>query len=213
MAEMSDVEPERLDNSTNNAELMKRLYRHYDRLLLIVKRNLPVWMDRYVDPEDVLQGAFVRAFASIDRFTQRDDQSDFRWLCTITKHYVINLVEFHRAARRHGVGHDISLPNTSDTNAVAILHAIGKGQKTPSQIAADREGISRINHALNALHPAELQAVTLRYVEGHDVQSTANTMGRTPRAIQQLCYRAMKRLCSILRGSSYYSSGTEENPA
>ena len=193
------------DSAAFQAAAMKRLYRHYDRLLSIVRRNLPVWMDRFVDPEDVMQAVYVRAFASFDRFVDQGEGSEFRWLSTIAKHYVLNLIEFHRAQRRAGDAHPLSWPHSTESDAVALLYFLGRAQKSPGQIAMDREAIARVNDAMAELLPAEFQAVQLRYVQGHSVETTAAMIKRTPRAVHQLCYRGLRKLYASLRGSSFLS--------
>src|SRR3954454_11787955 len=86
----------------DEAAMQALFLRYYDRLLRLIRRNLPLSMDGVVSPEDVLQDTFARAFQHWTSFAWQGDGSFYRWSSTIARNRVINVLEAHQAQKRGG---------------------------------------------------------------------------------------------------------------
>ena len=86
---------------TRRQAAMQALFlRYYDRLLRLIRRNLPLTMDRVVSPEDVLQDTFSLAFQHWSSFSYQGDGSFYRWISTIARNRVINVLEMQQAQKQ-----------------------------------------------------------------------------------------------------------------
>jgi len=172
----------------------KLVLRYYLPLQLLIRRRLPMWMERYLDEEDVLQDTFTLIFSNLDAFEFRGPGSFFGWASRIASNHILNQVEHFRAKKRHGDADDISLNGEDSSFVLGVLYRLFRGQKSPRSLAADRELVEQLNVCLKRLEPQQYQVIQLRVVEGHSVKSTAKAMGRTQRAVEQLTYRSLMAL-------------------
>ncbi len=78
---------------------------------------------------------------------------------------------------------------------------------TPSRCAATHEAVAALEAALVQLPEDYRRAVQLVYIEGQPVSTVAAQMGRTDRAIHNLCFKAKAHLRDLLGSGSHYLSG------
>jgi RNA polymerase sigma-70 factor (ECF subfamily) len=175
----------------------------YDRLLRLIRRNLPLAMEHLVTPEDILQDTYITAFQNFSRFRYQGPGSFHRWIARLARNRIVNVLEAHQAQKRGGGWHAVNLANnTSASTVLGILHVLAKGEKSPRQLAADQEAIALVHAALGGLPDDQVQAVQLRYVEGLSINDAAREMDRTEQAIKMLCFRALRHLRTMFRHSS-----------
>jgi RNA polymerase sigma-70 factor (ECF subfamily) len=87
-----------------------------------------------------------------------------------------------------------------------LLDLIASADKTPSRSAASHEAVEAMRAALTELPPDYRKAVQLVYIEGRSVAEAASEMGRTDRAIHNLCYKAKEHLRDLLGSASRFLS-------
>src|SRR4051812_15566418 len=75
---------------------------HSPRLRQYVTRHLPAELKEWLDPQDVVQDVFVDAFRRRGDFPIHDAEEAVRWLLTIARNRLIDLVRQHRALKRAG---------------------------------------------------------------------------------------------------------------
>jgi RNA polymerase sigma factor (sigma-70 family) len=167
----------------------------YDRLLKLIRRNLPLSIEHLVSPEDVLQDTYALAFQNFSSFEYRQPGSFFHWIATIARNRVVTTLDAHFAQKRGGGRAGISLSQgDSDSAVLGLLHVLHRGEKSPRQLAIDREAIALIQSAMTNLPPDQLHAVQLRYGDGLSVGTAAAQMNRTEQAVKMLCFRALRQL-------------------
>jgi RNA polymerase sigma-70 factor (ECF subfamily) len=176
------------------------LYAERSRLLAYVKRHLPVELQAWVDPNDVLQDTYFEAFRRLAHFQAADENAAYRWLVTIARHRIAELLRTRRTARRGGgIGHA-----AQGDSVVAGLAELASHLRTPSRSAARHEFIHALEQSLTRLPPDLAQALRLRYIQGLSCAEIAQAMGRTERAVHMLCNRALKVMRRELRSVSMY---------
>ena len=180
------------------AELM--LFTERARLLAYVKRHLPVELQTWVDPNDVVQDTYFEAFRRLAQFQAADENSAYRWLVTIARHRVAELMRMRRTARRGG---DAAHAAQGDS-VVMMLSELASHRRTPSRSAARHEFMAALEQSVGRLPPDLGQALNLRYIHGLSCAEIAEKMGRTERAVHMLCNRALKVVRRELRSVSMY---------
>lgn len=91
---------------------------------------------------------------------------------------------------------------------VGLLDLLGGPDHTPSRSVARHEAVAAIQSAIDGLPEDYRRAVWLVYIEGHPVAASALAMGRTERAVHNLCYKAKDRLRELLGSQSRFFSGS-----
>jgi RNA polymerase sigma factor (sigma-70 family) len=188
---------------TDEAAKQTLFLQSYDRLLRLIRRNLPLAIEHLVSPEDILQDTYALAFQNFDSFQYQQPGSFYRWIATIARNRVVTTLDAHFAQKRGGGRQGLSLSQAdSDSAVLGLLHVLHKGEKSPRQLVADRETFSLIQNAMIDLSPDQVEAVQLRYGEGLSVTGAARRMNRTEQAVKMLCFRALRQLRSIFPRSS-----------
>ena len=176
------------------------LFAERARLLAYVKRHLPLELQAWVDPNDVLQDAYFEAFRRLAQFKATDENSAFRWLVTIARHRIVELLRTRRTARRGGPDAHAA----QGDSVVAMLAELAIHLRTPSRSAARHEFMAALEQSLNRLPPDLGEALSLRYIQGFSCAEIGEKMGRTERAVHMLCNRALKVVRRELRSVSMY---------
>lgn len=177
-----------------------------DKLLAYLERHLPQELRPTIEPADVLQDTYFDAFRRIAEFRWEEADSVYRWLVTIARNRVIDLVRMKRALKRgggHGAGRDL-LADGGEDSVVAMLAELAVYRRTPSRSAAARELTVAVERSVGRLPEIYGEVIRLRYLEGLPVEETARRMGRSPGAIKQLCNRAYKALRVEMKSASMY---------
>ena len=175
-----------------------------------LSRKIPPGLRRTVDVDDILQEAHIRAYRHIDRFTPRGPDSFNRWISAIALRRLRNAARKHRAAKRGGGKAPLGSPTgTFESSVVTLLDLMAGSDHTPSRSAASREAVEAVQEALSRLPEEYRQAVQLVYLEGWAVSFVATTMGRSERAIHNLCFKAKSHLRELLGSRSRYLGRSE----
>ncbi|UCC29834.1 MAG: sigma-70 family RNA polymerase sigma factor [Phycisphaerales bacterium] len=181
------------------------------RLRNHVTRRIPADLRGTIDADDVLQDAQVQAYSHIAHFVPQGPDSFYRWFATIAIRRLRNAVERHRALKRGGgrlARAGAARAGVPEESCVALLDLLAAPVKTPSRTAAGREAVQAVQAALAFLPEDYRQAVQLVYIEGQPVAAAAAKMGRTERAIHNLCYKAKDRLRKLMGSRSRYLSSS-----
>jgi RNA polymerase sigma factor (sigma-70 family) len=130
-------------------------------------------------------------------------------VATIAIRRLRNAIRRDRTAKRGGgrVG-QLDAPPIDQASVVALLDLIAGDVETPSRTAAHHEAIDAVQEALRGLPDDYRRAVQLVYIEGASVADAAAMMGRSDRAIHNLCYKAKDHLRGLLGSGSRFLSGS-----
>jgi RNA polymerase sigma-70 factor (ECF subfamily) len=132
-----------------------------------------------VELDDVYQESLLRAFSSVTRFEWRGEDSFLRWVGGIAENIILELARKRHLERKRPLEGDAPSPVSS-----------------PSRLLRRDERFDRLEEALQKLRPEHREVILLVRVEGQTFQNTAQRMGRSPDAVKQLLYRALKQLKS-----------------
>ncbi len=188
--------------------LSLQLLFHAERahLLEYVRRHLPGELAAVVDVQDVLQDTYINAFRRMGQFTPGGDSSSvFRWLVTIARHRIAELLRLHRTAKRGGRRSAADLGAVDDDDSlIQTLAQLAVYQRTPSRSAAAHEFLAALEQSLRRLPDRYRDAVNLRYIQGLTPGEIASKIGRSERAVHMLCNRGLKAVRMDLRSGSQF---------
>ena len=163
-----------------------------DRLRASIRSRLGAAARQMLDPEDVLQDAFVRAFHSLDRFEWRGEESLRRWLESIATHVALDAVRNQQRRRVLQIDRDVPLDATS-----------------PSHGMRRQERFDRLRTSLETLSEDHRTVLMLSRIEGLSTAEVAARMERSESAVKNLLLRAARRLKRSFGDTESLSLGDE----
>jgi RNA polymerase sigma-70 factor, ECF subfamily len=190
------------------AELFS-IYR--ERLGRLVRFRLAPRLHGRVDPEDVLQEAYLAAAARLRHFLDSAG-TFFVWLRLVVLQTLTDLERHHLGAQKRDAHREVPLQGgvpghgTSASLAVHLLDSL----TSPSQAAMRHEMAGRLDDALESMNPTDREILAMRHFEELTNQETAEVLGIDQKAASIRYVRALKRLKEILSGLSGIQAVTDE---
>ena len=208
-----------MDAVSREAELVSRAVRG-DRVALTtlltqsrhalvryVAERLPADVRGAVDTDDIVQQTHVDVFGKFSQFHDRGAGSFARWTATIALRRLRDAIRRQRALKRGGgVVHVPSGAAALEDSLIALLDWVEAPGHSPSRSIARREAMAAVQTALDELPPDYREALWKVNVEGIGVAAAAQAMGRSERAVHNLCYKARNRLRELLGARDRYLS-------
>ena len=207
----SDAAPARPRSADDSAEQLRtggeaalgRLFeRHRGRLWRRVNFRMDARLRGRVDPDDVLQEAYMAAAKRIDRFERDGFSSAFLWLRLVVQQTLIDVHRRHLGARQRDAARDRSMHRRGGTYAhatsVSVASFLVGNFTTPTQAAAREEAIEMVRQAVARMDPTDQEVLALRHFEELTNTEVAETLGIQPKAASIRYVRALRRLKNVL---------------
>jgi RNA polymerase sigma-70 factor (ECF subfamily) len=187
----------RLGDETALAELFSQ---ERDRLWRMVQARLDRRLRGRVDPDDILQEAYLDATRRIAHFANEPTMSFFLWLRLIVGQTLIDVHRRHLDAAMRDAGRDISIarggpPGASSASLAGQLVA---HLTSPSHAAMRAEMEAQLALAIDHLEPIDREVLVLRHFEELTNGEVAETLGIQVKAASIRYVRAVARLKAIL---------------
>ena len=145
------------------------------RLESLVRSQMGHGVRGKLEPVDILQETFLRAFESISVFRGQDEKTFFNWLASIAEHLIWN------ASQKRSLQ---EVPLVFDAS----------GGVSPSRDLRRKERLERLQESLSGLKPDQREAIILSKIDGLTVKVIAGRMGRSEDAVKQLLSRGLRDL-------------------
>jgi RNA polymerase sigma-70 factor (ECF subfamily) len=168
----------------SNAEAFTKLVNQYDRNIYRLAMNIT---GNQEDAEDVLQEAFLKAYANLDRF--QGNSRFYTWLVRIA----VNEALMKLRKRRSDRSVSLDEPITTDDNQV-IPREIADWGDNPEESCAKAELQEVLSRGIETLQPRYRVVVLLRDVEHLSAGEAAALLGLTLPAVKTRLYRAHLKL-------------------
>ena len=179
----------------------------YPQLQQHLQRRIPRDIQAFIDVDDLLQETQIQVFLNVTTFRCTGPNSFYRWVATVGLYRLRNIIKAQRALKRGGGrtmgGGPGSTLSGSTHFPMEWLHG---PDNTPSHHASRVEAQDALSASLAGLPEHYREAVRLVYLEGRSVQETARLMGRTERAIHNLCHKAKEQLHLAMGSTSRFFS-------
>jgi RNA polymerase sigma-70 factor (ECF subfamily) len=173
--------------------------RHRSRLLKMVGLRLDRRLRGRLDPDDVLQEAFLDAARRLGEYAADPRMPPFLWLRFLTMQRLVALHRLHLGVQGRDAGREVSLFHGSlpaaDSRSLAA-QLLGR-LTTPSRAAIRAETQIRIQEALDAMDPIDREILALRHFEELNNGEAAAVLGIHKAAASNRYVRALRRLKQI----------------
>ena len=179
------------------AELFSR---HRERLWRIVHFRLDHRLAGRIDPEDILQEAYLDAAQRIQHYRDDSPASSFLWLRMIVTQTMIDLHRRHLGAQRRDARREVPVERCTFPQATSMsLASQLLGHLTsPSQAAMRAELSDQLEQVIAQMDPLDREVLALRHFEELTNTEVAQTLGIQVKAASIRYVRALKRLQQIL---------------
>lgn len=184
--------------TSGEADALQTLLVHYHApLRAAVAARIDARLERYFEPEDVLQDAYALAFRAASDARFDSPAAFYRWLEVIA----LNQLKDHQKAIRRRkrdparVQSHTARPGTSMADLAERLTA---PDSTPSRKVARKEAVAALLTSLGRLTNDQRSVIQLRFLEGEPVRDVAKRLGKTEPAIHMLCHRGLKALRELM---------------
>jgi len=143
------------------------------------------------EAEDVVQEAYVRAFASLADF--RGESSLSTWLSRIVLNEALG-----RLRRRRPMIDVTSIENRQPSQHAVIPFPLASTQPDPERTMAQRQIQVLLERAIDDLPDVFRTVLVARVVEGMSVEETADLFGMRPETVKTRLHRARRLLRDAL---------------
>jgi RNA polymerase sigma-70 factor (ECF subfamily) len=180
------------------------------RLLRMVDFRLDPRLSGRVEPEDVVQEAYLEVSRRLEQFLDAPDVSFFVWVRQITYQCMIGVQRRHfgekrspRREVRYRAGGDQSQATFS------IARQLVGGLTSPSRGAIREELIQKVREGLDAMDEIDREVLALRHFEHMTNAEVAETLDLSPSAASNRHVRALGRLGEILTSMDGFNQGQD----
>lgn len=156
------------------------------RLLLFVDLRLGPALRARVEPQDVLQDAYVAGLEGFGEGAPREARAFAAWMARIVENRLRGLAD-HFAARKR-------TPPGSAARLSVILDRVRAGATGPATAAARGDDHERLRATITSLPDEQREALLQRYFAGLEIDAIAAHMGRSASAVRRLLAKATARL-------------------
>ncbi len=171
-----------------------------ERLWRLVHFRMAEPLRGRLEPDDVLQEAFLAAGQRLGHYAESPATSPFIWLRMIVNQTLVDLHRKHLGAQRRDAGREVSLDDpfhAQGTSASVAIQLIG-AFTSPSGAAQRADVLSLVQAAIEQMDPIDREVLALRHFEELSNSEVAETLGIEQKAASIRYVRALRRLKEIL---------------
>ena len=202
MTSDSGVGMEDLDRRLRSGDvqaLAELFSRERERLWRVIQFRLAEPLRGRLDPEDVLQEAFLAASQRLKHYANSPASSPFIWLRMMVNQTLVDLHRQHLGAQKRDAGCEVAIEGQPPqaTSASVAIQLIGMFT-SPSGAAARADLLSLVHTAIELTDPMDREVLALRHFEELTNSEVAEALGIEQKAASIRYIRALRRLKDIL---------------
>jgi RNA polymerase sigma-70 factor (ECF subfamily) len=185
----------------SDPDSLATLFSQYrERLWRMVNFRMDRRLHGRVDPEDVLQEAYLAALQRLPHYRDESSASPLVWLRMIVMQTLTDVHRHHLGAQMRDVDREVSLPgwNHAQTTSASLAALLMGRFTSPSQAAARAELFDQAERAIAAMDPLDREVLALRHFEELTNSEVAEVLGIQQKAASIRYIRALKRLKAIM---------------
>lgn len=187
--------------------LQRLIVEYHDVLRAVVARAMDERLRGRLEPDDVLQDAYVAACKALSKVYFNSPAAFYKWLETIALHELKNCYRALRAQKRD-VAREVGASPKALTSYWDILDRVTGTDSTPSRRVARGEATAAVLSSLARLSDDQRDVIRLRFLEGKHVSEVAIHLGKTEAAVNGLCRRGLRALRASLTSISRFLSSS-----
>lgn len=173
---------------------------HRERLWRTVQTRLDQRLYGRVDPDDVLQEAYLDAQQRLKSTKDLEGYSPFVWLRLIVGQTLINMHRRHLGAQKRDAAREQSqrLQFQCSATTTQVAFQLSASQTSPSSAAMRAERVGQIAASLESLSEMDREILTLRHFEDLTNKEIAELLGIEQKTASIRYVRALQRLKNCL---------------
>ena len=173
---------------------------HRERLWKIVHFRMDVRMAGRLDPDDILQDAFLEACKRLHHYSAENQFSPFVWLRMMVRQTLIDSHRRHVQTKQRDATKEVSGPvgGFPQATSVSLADFLSASVTTPSQSMAKSERNSQLQQAIQTMAPIDQEILALRHFEELTNKEIAEVLGIEQKAASIRYVRAVARLKAVL---------------
>lgn len=198
------------DGMRDEADLAVQFARGRPRLRRLVAFRLPPQLQGRVDPDDVLQDAYLAAAQRLRHFAAADPPvPPFVWLRTVVLQTLADACRHHLGAQKRDAFREVSIEAlaTGEGTSAAIVVRLAGDLTSPSQVAARADAVALVRKAIDGMDELDREVLALRHFEELSNREVAEVLGIEPKTASIRYVRALRRLQALLSELTTFGGG------
>ena len=199
---LDEVERECLDRIANddNSGLADLFTRHRPRLWRMVSFRMHPKLRGRIDPDDVLQDAYMRALDRVEHLLASSASSTYVWFRLLVCQTLADLHRRHFGAAKRSSAREFSIngrwsPQETSSSLSCYLKADGT---SPSSTLGRAERAQQVDTVLQSMDPIDREVVVLRHFEQLSNTEIAAVLEMSEQAASARYVRALQKLKRVL---------------
>ncbi len=187
---------------------------HRERLWRMINFRMDRRLRGRVDPDDILQEAYLNAEQRISHFRNDNDQSLFIWFRLIVGQTLVDVHRRHLEAEMRDARRDVSMHKSPQVQSTSfsLAEQLALSMTSPSQAVHQREVSRQLITALETMEPIDQEIIALRHFEDLSNAEMAEVLDIKPTAASNRYVRAIARLRDVLDGLPSFSESNGGTP-
>jgi RNA polymerase sigma-70 factor, ECF subfamily len=173
---------------------------HHERLRRMVALRLDQRLQGRIDPDDVLQEAYLEAATHLQDYVKQSAMPFFLWVRGITGNVLLATHRKHLGTLMRDAGREVALYRGSlpEASSAALAAQLLGHDTRPSEAAVRAERKILLQQALNTMDPMDREVLALRHFEQLSTAEVAEVLNISEAAGGKRYIRAIKRLKEVL---------------
>lgn len=195
------ADPQELQQlETGGQEAVAELFSKYrDRLGRMVRFRMDSRLSGRVDPEDILQEAYLEIARRVQDYLDQPSVPLFVWLRQITWQILVDTHRRHLVAKARNVNAETKrAPAPPGMTSLSLAQRLLGGLTSPSQAVLREERLVQVREALEEMDEIDREVLALRHFEQLTNNEVAEVLGLQKAAASNRYVRALSRLKKIL---------------
>ena len=185
---------------------------HRRRLWRIIHFRMSPILRRRLEPDDVLQDAYIAAVKRLGHYAKNPFKSSFLWLRMIVNQTLVDLYRRHIGAQ----GRDARCEVASDgliypqSTSSSLVFQLADSATSPSQLVSRHELLEKVSDVVSGLDPLDQEILALRHFEELTNSEAAAALGISQKAASIRYVRALRRLKAALADLSGFFTEADD---
>lgn len=183
------------------SQAVARLFSNYrERLERMVRFRMDPQLTGRVDPDDVLQEAYLDIDRRLSGYLEDPAVPVFVWMRQITLQTLIDNHRRHLTAKGRSVRQEVHHAVAGGVTSVSLAGLLVGQLTSPSQAVMRQERMEQLRAALEGMEELDREVLALRHFEHLTNNEVADVLGLQKAAASNRYMRALNRLKQTLTG-------------
>lgn len=178
-----------------------------ERLWRTIQTRMDPRLYGRVDPDDILQEAYLDAIKRVGHFAEEVNYTPFVWLRLIVGQTLINVHRRHLGAKKRDASRERSINRTfkyeMSASTEAMAFQLAASQTSPSEALVRSEEVAELASAISGLTDIDREILTLRHFEDLSNKEVAELLQIEQKAASIRYVRAIQRLKKCLGNTDF----------